>query len=135
MNDILLTAIVGVITGAAGYWIANFWMQPILNYRALRSRVHADFIFYAQVVNANGFNQRLQDLYEQRIVSNRRNSAELAACAADLPRWYKQWLKFKGQNPELAITNLIGFSNTTDYEAAAKHAAVIRRALGIAQEV
>lgn len=50
----VFTALLGVVTGAAGYWITTFWMKPILQYRELRTKVFADFIFYAQVVNADG---------------------------------------------------------------------------------
>lgn len=43
----IVAAVIGVIAGAAGYWIAAFWMQPILRYRELRLKVYGDFIFYA----------------------------------------------------------------------------------------
>lgn len=134
MDEKLLAAFVGVVTGAVGYWVANFWMQPILNYRALRARVHADFIFYGQVVNAEGLNERLQEMYKQRIAANRRNSADLAACISDLPAWYRLLIRIKGQNPERAVANLIGFSNTTEFEAAARHAAAVRNSLDIPPE-
>ena len=91
----------------------------------------ADFIFYAQVVNADGMSDRLQELYKDRITSNRRNSADFAACLFELPTWYKWWLQRKGQSPEQAVTHLIGYSNTTEYEAAEKSMKAINRALGL----
>ena len=113
MDEKLVAVIVGVIAGAVGYWISTFWMKPILQYRELRTKVFADFIFYAQVVNADGLSDRMKELYEGRITSNRRNSADLAACLPELPAWYKWWLHRKGQSPERAATHLIGYSNTT----------------------
>jgi len=130
MDDKLTTVLIGIIAGAVGYWINTFWMRPILQYRELRMKVFADFIFYAQVVNAEGLSDRMKKLYEDRVVSNRRNSADLAACLVELPGWYKWWLRRRGHAPERAVTNLIGYSNTTEYEGAHKHAQAIRKALG-----
>ncbi|MDD1630983.1 MAG: hypothetical protein LUP91_02115 [Methylococcaceae bacterium] len=54
MDEKLLAVLLGIIAGGIGYWITTFWMKPILQYRELRLKVFADFIFYAQVVNADG---------------------------------------------------------------------------------
>jgi len=131
MDDKLLAALIGVVTGALGYWFTTFWMKPILQYREIRSKVLIDLIFYAQVINADGLNQRMQQLYEDRVVSNRRLSAELTACFSDLPFWYRWWLRSRNHMPERAATDLIGFSNTTEYDAAAKRVERIKAALGI----
>lgn len=130
MDEKLLAIFLGVVSGAIGYWITTFWMKPILGYRELRVKVFADFIFYAQVVNAQGLNDRMKELYEQRITSNRRHSADLAACITELPPWYRWWLNRKGQAPERAASLLIGYSNTTEYEPAAKMMMAIKKALG-----
>jgi hypothetical protein len=135
MDDKLFAVLIGVVTGTVGYWFTTFWMKPILQYRELKSKVLIDLIFYAQVINADGLNERMKELYEERIVSNRRLSAELTACFLELPFWYKWWLQSKGHMPERAATDLIGFSNTTDYEAAAKRVERIKIALGIKVEV
>lgn len=126
----VLTGLLGIAAGAVGYWITTFWMKPILQYRDLRMKVFADLIFYAQVVNAEGLNERMKELYEDRVVANRRNSAELSACLTELPGWYRWWLHRRGQAPETAATNLIGFSNTTEYDAADKRVRAIKKALG-----
>lgn len=135
MDDKILASLLGVgagaVAGAFGYWFTTFWMKPILQYRELRSKVLADLIFYAQVINADGLNERMKELYEDRVVSNRRTSAELAVCLDELPIWYLWWLRFKGHSPKTATTNLIGFSNTTEYDAAEKRIKRIRAALGI----
>lgn len=134
MDYKLLTVLISVIAGAAGYCFATFWMKPILQYKELRSKVYADLIFYAQVVNAEGLNDRMRKLFEERVVSNRRHSADLAACLEELPSWYKWWLRFRGRSPEVASKSLIGYSNTTEYEAAHKRETAIKRALGFKTE-
>lgn len=130
MDEKFLAVLLGIFAGAIGYWVTTFWMRPILQYRELRMKVFADFIFYAQVVNAEGLNDRMKALYEERITSNRRHSADLAACLNELPSWYKWWLHRKGQAPEKAARHLIGCSNTTEYEASAKVMKAIKKALG-----
>ena len=130
MIDKLLAVLVSIIFGAMGYWITTFWMKPILLYRELRMKVFADFIFYAQVVNADGLNDQMKSLYEERITANRRHSADLAACLIELPSWYRWWLHRKGQAPERAAKYLIGYSNTTEYEAAENARRTIKNALG-----
>jgi hypothetical protein len=126
---------VGIVTGTIGYGVNTFWMKPILQYHQLRSKVLVDLICYAQVINADGLKDRMQKLHEERIESNRRCSAELTACILELPGWYKCWLRLKGHQPEHAATNLLGFSNTYDYEAAAKRIERIKSGLGIKSEV
>lgn len=130
MDDKLLAVLVGIIAGAVGYLFTTFWMKPILQYRELRMKVFADFTFYAQVVNAEGLNDRMKKLYEDRIIANRRNSADLVACIVELPDWYRGWLRLRGRSPDRAATHLIGYSNTTDYEQAAKVMRAIKRLLG-----
>jgi hypothetical protein len=130
MDDKLLSALIGIFAGTIGYWFTTFWMKPILQYRELRSRVHSDLIFYAQVTNANGLSDSMKRLFEDRVTSNRRHSADLVACLEELPSWYKWWLCRKGQRPEQAARHLIGYSNTTDYDAADTRVAAIREALG-----
>jgi len=70
MDEKLLAVLLGIVAGAMGYWIATFWIKPILQHRELRMKVFADFIFYGQVVNADGLNDRMKTLYEERITSN-----------------------------------------------------------------
>jgi hypothetical protein len=130
MDEKLLVMLIGAAAGTVGYWVNTFWMTPILQYRELRMTVFADAIFYAQVVNAEGLNDRMQKLYEDRIVANRRSAADLAACLVELPDWYKWWLRLRGCAPDRAASNLIGYSNTSDYEQAAKVMRAIKKSLG-----
>ena len=130
----LLSALIGILAGALGYWFATFSMQPILRFRNLRNQVLMDFIYYAQVVNANGLSDEMQTLYRQRILANRRASAQLSAAIQDLPQWYMTFLKYKGHRPEEAARQLIGYSNTTDYKEAHNVEDAIRRKLGLPKE-
>lgn len=94
-----------------------------------------DFIYYAQVVNANGLDEEMQQLFRERVLANRRASAQLAAANQCLPSWYSNYLiKVKKWVPEDAARNLIGFSNTTERDAAAKIQAHIRQCLGLPPE-
>lgn len=135
MDEKLIAALVGVVTGALGYWFTTFWMKPILQYRELRSRIFADLIFYAQVVNAEGLNERMQKLYEDRVASNRRCSADLAACLLELPFWYRRWLHSRNHMPDRVVTELIGLSNTTEYDAADARVERIKVALGLRSDL
>ena len=130
----LLAAFIGVVAGAAGYWIATFWMQPILRYRSIRNRIHSDFIYYAQVVNTDGLNEDMQALYRERVLSNRKASADLSAASLELPSWYLWCLRRKKIDPAKAAQHLIGFSNTTDHDQSHKVEALIRRLLGLPPE-
>lgn len=130
MDEKLLAVLLGIVAGAVGYWIVTFWMRPILQYHQLRMKVFSDFIFYAQVINSDNLNDRMKSLYDERIDANRRNSADLAACLIDLPKWYMSWLQMKGHDPKRAASHLIGFSNTTNYEQAAKVKSSIKKTLG-----
>ena len=127
-------AIIGIVAGAIGYWFTTFSMQPILRFLDYRNQVLRDFIYYAQVINADGLNDEMQQLHRERILANRKTSAELTAAILDLPSWYLSCLKSKGQSPAEAAKHLIGYSNTTDYDQAHKVESLIRRQLGLPQK-
>ncbi len=127
----LLSALIGILAGALSYWFTTFSMQPILKYRDIRNQILMDFIYYAQVINVEDLNEEMQTLYRQRILSNRRSSAQLSAAIQDLPKWYLFYLRHKGNCPKEAARHLIGYSNTTDYEAAHKKEDAIKRMLGL----
>lgn len=93
-----------------------------------------EFIYYAQVVNADGLNDEMQNLYRERVLANRKTSAQLFAASQNLPCWYRRYLKLKKWAPEEAAKHLIGFSNTTEYEQAAKVQALIRNKIGLPPE-
>lgn len=135
MNDQLLTTFIGISAGAIGYWIAAFWMRPILRYKDIRQQVLSDIIFYANAVIADGMSERIKEASMQRIDSNRRHSADLTASYEILPYWYRLWLKYKGHDIEKAARNLIGYSNTPNYDDAEKRVNAIKSALGFKADV
>jgi hypothetical protein len=134
MDSTLWAMLIGLVVGAFGYWFTTFNMQPILRFRNLRNQVLMDFIYYAQVVNAKNLNNKMQQLYQERILANRRASAQLSAATQDLPFWYLLYLKHRGIAPQKAANHLIGYSNTTDYEEAHKLEDAIRKKLGLPKQ-
>jgi hypothetical protein len=134
MDINLVTALIGIAAGALGYWLSTFHIQPILRFHDVRNQVLIDFIYYAQVVNAVGLNDEMQKLYRERVLANRRASAQLFAATQSLPCWYRCYLNLKKWAPEEAAKHLIGFSNTTEYEQAAKVQAFIRKKIGLPAE-
>ena len=135
MDVSIWAAFIGIVAGAIGYWATTFFMQPILRFLEIRNNVLRDFIYYAQVINADGLNDEKKKLYYERILANRKTSAELSAAILDLPSWYRSYLKFKGQAPAEASKHLILYSNTTDYDQAYKVESLIRRQLGLPEEI
>lgn len=130
----LLTALIGICAGAIGYWFTTFSVQPILRYRDLRNQVLKDFIYYAQVINADGLSEDMQALQRERSLANRKTSAALSAAILDLPGWYLWYLNRKGLAPGDAANQLIGYSNTIDYDQAHKVQGAIRKKLGLPPE-
>lgn len=135
MDDQLLMTFFGVALGAIGYWVATFWIQPILRWRTIRQQILSDLIFYADAVIADGMSDRIQERRWQRINSNRRSSADLYSCLETLPFWHRIWLKSKKIDIEKAARNLIGYANTPDYDDAVKRVNVIKAALGLKTDV
>ena len=76
----------------------------------------------------------MKALYEERILANRRSSAQLSAAVQELPSWYLALLRLKGYRPEEAARQLIGYSNTTEYDLADKRENAIKRHLGLPTE-
>jgi len=130
----LLAVLIGMVSGAVGYWFTTFSIQPILRYKNIRNQILMDFIYYAQVVNGDGLNEEMKALHRERILANRKSSAQLTAATLELPWWYSLWLQLKGQAPTEAARKLIGYSNTTNWDDAHNIEDFIRRKLGLPKE-
>jgi len=135
MEKNLFTVLIGIVAGALGYWLSTFHIQPILRFHDIRNQVLMDFIYYAQVINSDGLNEEMQKLYRERVLANRKASAQLFAATQDLPGWYRRYLKLKKWEPEEAARRLIGFSNTTEYSESARIQAYIRKKIGLPPEI
>ena len=73
----------------------------------------------------------MKELYRQRVLSNRKSVSLLKASIQELPWWYLKILQFKGLRPDEAVSHLIGFSNTTEFEESYKKENAIRKKLGL----
>lgn len=118
MCDIILTALVGVSTGAAGYLLSTFFFQPILQYRDLKWQLLSDLIFFANVVRTDHLNDHMKERGHARVDAHRRHAADLAAVYERLPWVYRKFLERRREKPSEAAAEMIGLSNTDDYDAA-----------------
>lgn len=135
MDINIITALIGIFSGAVGYWFSTFSVQPILRFRQVRARVHSEFIFYAQVIKSDNLNDEMRQLHRERIRSNRKSSADLSAAYVELPGWYRRYLNWRGRRPEDAVRHLIGYSNTFDYDDAHKLEEKVKNALDLPIEI
>ena len=111
----MLSLFLGAIAGVASYLIINFWMVPLLRYIEIKHQVTSDLVFYANVLDASGLNEEMQERKRQRQENNRRHAAEIRACYYRLPSWYKMYLEKVGEDPIRASKSLIGLSNTSEH--------------------
>jgi hypothetical protein len=111
-----LEVIISVIAGAIGYLVATFWFRPILRYFDLKHKLVVDLVVYANAINPSGDDESIQSLHEKRVLALRNHSAEFLACFEDLPSWFQWVLQKRSENPRNASGNLMGLSNTRDYD-------------------
>ena len=131
----ILATLIAVISGAIGYLIASFWYRPTIRYKEIRSQIMADLVFYANAIIAEGLNEEMKLRFEKRTEVNRMRAAELAAITVELPCWYKQFLEKRNEHPGQAHSELIGLSNTFEFEAASKRMEKIQQLLRIEPRV
>ena len=117
MENFLITFF-SVCCGAIGFLIAQFWFQPILKYREIKGQIISDLIFYANAINEKGLNEEMKQRVLDRMVANRMRSAELTACFYKFPKLYRKYLMRKEERPDFASGELIGLSNTSEFDAA-----------------
>lgn len=131
----ILATLIAVIAGAVGFLIASFWYRPIIRYKEIRSQIMADLVFYANAISPDGLNDDMKLRFEKRTEVNRIRAAELAAITVELPCWYKKFLENRNENPGLAHSELIGLSNTFEFEAASKRMEKIQQLLRVEPRV
>lgn len=131
MDPNIVAVMLGIVSGAIGYWVSTFTIQPILRYRSIKNTVLIDFIYYAQVVNSCGLSDDLKALHRERVLANRKSSASLMGALLELPWWYSLGLRLRSRDPKRAAGQLIGYSNTTSWDDAVKIENSIRRNLGL----
>lgn len=134
MGDFLIP-IIGLLAGGVGYLIVNFWMAPLLKYLEIKHQVTSDLVFFANVINSDGMNDRMKALHLERRESNRKHAAEMRASFFRLPRWYRYILRGRGEDPVAASKNLICLSNTHEEDQAAKVIDALKRNLNIKDNI
>lgn len=120
----------GLVAGAVGYLMTQLWMQPIVRYRDSKYSVIVELVVYANEIalmpNELFEGSRVAD----RTRANRQRAADLRATYWTLPGWYRAWLRFRNEDPQIAARELIGLSNTiTDHQEAARRREAIKSAL------
>jgi len=125
--------LLGLFLGGAGYIATNFWFLPLLRYIQLRHDITYSLIFFGNAINPENVCDMLKRRYEERIETNRRHAAEIAACYYRLPFWYRFYLRVVCENPITASKNLIGLSNCSNDSNAGVHIENIKRSLRISK--
>lgn len=128
-----IPAIIGVLVGIFGFYASKFWMQPILLYREIKSKILGKIIYFNNVYVDDTFEyfktKSQDDPGIKEVVDNvkmrmnekqleyRKLSGELLGIIMYLPFLYKFFLlKFRKENPWKAKDELIGLSNSRNYE-------------------
>lgn len=131
----MLSLALGIIAGGVSFLVVHFWMNPLLRYLSIKHDVTSDLVFYANVINADGLNDRMQQLHLERREQNRKHGAEIRASYYRLPWWYRYYLKHVGECPVGASKALIGLSNTKEYALGNKYVERLRKCLRIPDSV
>ena len=127
--------LLGLFLGGCGYLATNFWFSPLLRYVQLRHDITWSLIFFGNAINPENVCDMLKRRYEERIETNRRHAAEIAACYYRLPFWYRWYLQWVQEDPLLASKNLIGLCNSNKESNAGVHIERIKKALRISKEL
>lgn len=110
-----------ISAGAIGYLTAIFWFQPILKYREIKGQIISDLLFYDNAISSKGLNEDMVQRVLDRSVSNRERAADLTTSYINFPCLYKKWLLFWKEYPDKATFELIGLSNTEDFDEARRY--------------
>jgi len=120
-----IAAIFSFFIGSFGYVIARMWVQPLLRYRLLKSRVRA----LIDAVESLPDDAGTTALTGKEI---RKTAAKLADCYnKTLPQWYQLMLSNRNESPDTAVADLMALANVKNRQHAPKRIANVRRALKI----
>ena len=120
-----IAAILSFFIGSFGYVIARMWVQPLLRYRLLKSRVRT-LMNTAESLSAKSGATALPGK------EIRKTAAKLADCYNKaLPQWYQLMLSNRNESPDTAVADLMALANVKDQQHAPKRIANVRRALRI----
>jgi len=118
-----IAAILSFFIGSFGYVLIKMWVQPLMRYRLLKSKVGA---LLNTVENLPG-DDRLAAFPAEDI---RRTAAKLADCYSNtLPQWYQLLLTNREESPDSAVADLMALANVKNRQHAPNRIAKIRAAL------
>lgn len=118
MSPLLLAASASFVAGMCATVLWRFWAQPLLRYRRLKTRV--DMLVRAAAasppaaVNGAPLAHELTTLYH-----------------GDLPLWYRELLRKRGENPLEAATHLAALDDRIPAAHRGRRIAAIATALGL----
>ena len=115
--------------GFVSQWGLLFWITPIHEYKKLRARVLSDLDFYANAI-APPTQRDVNAPFDDRRAANRRQSTDLSVLLAELPWFYQRYLDWKKVEVAAAARELMGLSNTIEYDSALSRMDKIRQYLG-----
>jgi len=122
-SPIGIAAILSFFIGSFGYVLIKMWVQPLMRYRLLKSKVG---VLLNTTENLPG-NGRPVAFPAEDI---RRTAAKLADCYNNtLPQWYQLLLTNREESPDSAVADLMALANVKDRQHAPKRIAKIRAAL------
>ena len=120
-----IAAILSFFIGSFGYVIARMWVQPLLKYRLLKSRVRTLMAAVESLPDDTG----MKALPGKEI---RKTAAKLADCYnKTLPQWYQLMLSNRNESPDIAVADLMALANVKDRQHAPKRITNVRLALRI----
>jgi len=101
------SAIASILLGISGWLLASFFGKPWLDFMSLRSQVHEETIFTANV----GGLADADDLRDAAL-SLRRLAAKMGATSVAAPRVLRRYLSLRGYDLDKAKGGLAGLSNS-----------------------
>jgi hypothetical protein len=118
-----IAAIVSFFIGSFVYVIARMWVQPLLKYRLLKSRVRV-MMEAAENLPDDG-----AAAFSGKEI--RKTAAGLTDCYKILPQWYQLVLSNRAESPDKAVADLMALANVKDWRHAPKRIAGVKAALRI----
>jgi hypothetical protein len=117
-----IAAILSFFISSFAYVIARMWIQPLLRYRRLKSRV------CAMMEAAENPSDGGATAFSAKEI--RKTAAELADCYhKTLPQWYQLMLSNRDESPDKAVADLMVLANIKDRPHALKRIAGVKAAL------
>jgi len=118
-----IAAILSFFIGSFGYVIIKMWLQPLMRYRLLKSKIGA---LINSAENLPGDAEA--GAFPAKEI--RKTAAKLADCYNNtLPLWYQLMLNNRAESPEAAVADLNALANIKDRRHASKRIGKIRTAL------